>query len=347
MSNLCDVASNNNKLMKANVCGVNKEKTNDIKVSKATVINVNSDYSYATVKLVGNNETIITLLNKTGEKLEIGDGVRIFYNTDISCGWIAVRNGKPSPIGGGNLTIDSAAVIPTSAESTYLQDAEVFNIDVKNQIKVAYGDRRNRVIINGYLMPVYYDLPECHATLWQFVMNSDDFENYRANSLGGRIYSYDLTEEQRKFFEDNIDCVISEIDISSTSTFTSYIYKAHATSVTYNGNTYESTECILKLAYDSKNESGRHFQSRIRQTPVTFGILPVVIGYSKTTSRISITVRLCLVSYDGYNNLIDVVNMNAGTPFFDGKYTTTITEAEDNYYNNILTKSEIKPSDNS
>lgn len=75
MSNLCDVASNNNKLMKANVYGVNKEKTNDIKVSKATVINVDSDYSYATVKLIGNNETIITLLNKTGEKLEIGDGV--------------------------------------------------------------------------------------------------------------------------------------------------------------------------------------------------------------------------------------------------------------------------------
>ena len=344
MSNLCDVASNNNKLMKANVCGVNKEKTNDIKVSKATVINVNSDYSYATVKLVGNNETIITLLNKTGEKLEIGDGVRIFYNTDISCGWIAVRNGKPSPIGGGNLTIDSAAVIPTSAEKSYLQDAEVFNIDVKNHIKVAYGDRRNRVIINGYLMPVYYDLPECYATLWQFAMNSHDFENYRANtsSLQGKTYSYDLTEEQRKFFEDNIDCVISEIDTSSKNTSTSYIYQAHATSVTYNGKTYESTEWILRLNYNSS----RYLQSHIRQTPATFGILPVVIGYSKfATSNISITVRLCLVSYDGYDKLIDVVNIRASN--FDGKYTTKITEAEDNYYNNILTKSEIKPSDNS
>ena len=344
MSNLCDVASNNNKLMKANVYGVNKEKTNDIKVSKATVINVDSDYSYATVKLIGNNETIITLLNKTGEKLEIGDGVRIFYNTDISCGWIAVRNGKPSPIGGGNLTIDSAAVIPTSAEKSYLQDAEVFNIDVKNQIKVAYGDRRNRVIINGYLMPVYYDLPECYATLWQFAMNSHDFESYRANtsSFKGKTYSYDLTEEQRKFFEDNIDCVISEIDTSSKNTSTSYIYQAHATSVTYNGKTYESTECILRLNYDSNH----YLQSHIIQTPATFGILPVVIGYSKfATSNISINVRLCLVSYDGYDKLIDVVNIRASN--FNGKYTTKITEAEDNYYNNILTKSEIKPSDNS
>ena len=342
MSNLCDVASNN-KLMKANVCGVNKEKTNDIKVSKATVINVDSDYSYATVKLIGNNETIITLLNKTGEKLEIGDGVRIFYNTDISCGWIAVRNGKPSPIGGGNLTIDSAAVIPTSAEKSYLKDAEVFNIDVKNHIKVAYGDRRNRVIINGYLMPVYYDLPECYATLWQFAMNSHVFESYRANtpSLQGKTYSYDLTEEQRKFFEDNIDCVISEIDTSSNNAAKSYIYQAHATSVTYNGKTYESTECILRLNYDSSH----YLQSHIRQTPATFGILPVVIGYSKfATSNISINVRLCLVSYDGYDKLIDVANIRANT--FNGKYTTKITEAEDNYYNNILTKSEIKPSDN-
>ena len=342
MSNLCDVASNNNKLMKANVCGVNKEKTNDIKVSKATVINVDSDYSYATVKLVGNNETIITLLNKTGEKLEIGDGVRIFYNTDISCGWIAVRNGKPSPIGGGNLTIDSAAVIPTSAEKSYLQDAEVFNIDVKNHIKVAYGDRRNRVIVNGYLMPVYYDLPECHGTLWQFAMNSNDFENYRANKLKGLTFSCDLTEEQRKFFEDNIDCVISEIDTSSTNTVPSYIYQAHATSETYNGKTYESTECILRLNYSSNS----YLLSYIRQTPATFGILPVVIGYSKfATSNISITVRLCLVSYDGYDKLIDVVNRRASN--FNGKYITKITEAEDNYYNNILTKSEIKPSDNS
>ena len=344
MSNLCDVASNNNKLMKANVCGVNKEKTNDIKVSKATVINVDSDYSYATVKLIGNNETVITLLNKTGEKLEIGDGVRVYYNTDISCGWIGMRNGKPKPIGGGNLTIDSAAVIPTSAESTYLQDAEVFNIDVKNHIKVAYGDRRNRVIVNGYLMPVYYDLPECYATLWQFAMNSNDFENYRANtsSLQGKTYSCDLTEEQRKFFEDNIDCVISEIDTSSTKTVPSYIYQAHATSETYNGKTYESTECILRLNYNSSS----YLQSHIIQTPATFGILPVVIGYSKfATSNISINVRLCLVSYDGYDKLIDVVNIRASN--FNGKYTTKITEAEDNYYNNILTKSEIKPSDNS
>lgn len=74
--------------------------------------------------------------------------------------------------------------------------------------------------------------------------------------------------------------------------------------------------------------------------------MPVVIGYSKfATSNISVTVRLCLVSYDGYDKLIDVVNMRASN--FNGKYTTKITEAEDNYYNNILTKSEIKPSDNS
>ena len=334
-----------NDLVRSNATDVNRKSTNVVKDIQAVVMNVDEDYSYATVKLVGNNETVITLVNKTGEKLSIGDGVRVYYNTDISCGWIGMRNGKPEPIGGGNLTIDSAAVIPTSAEKSYLKDAEVFNIDVKNHIKVAYGDRRNRVIINGYLMPVYYDLPECYATLWQFAMNSHDFENYRANtsSLQGKTYSCDLTEEQRKFFEDNIDCVISEIDTSSKNTSTSYIYQAHATSVTYNGNTYESTECILKLDHIN----GWYLQSHIIQTPATFGILPVVIGYSKTTSQISITVRLCLVSYDGYDKLIDVVNRRAGEFGSNGKYTTKITEAEDNYYNNILTKSEIKPSDNS
>ena len=341
-----------NDLVRSNATDVNRKSTNVVKDIQAVVMNVDEDYSYATVKLVGNNETVITLVNKTGEKLSIGDGVRVYYNTDISCGWIGMRNGKPEPIGGGNLTIDSAAVIPTSAEKSYLKDAEVFNIDVKNHIKVAYGNPRNRIIVDGYLCPVNFNMPNMsiHSCVEQFIFPTDVWEDFRKSQIASgdawwsKTFFYDLTDEQKKFFEDNIDCVVSELPggkIANVATTTNIGDVSYVTR-TYNDITYGHLICNVR--YQTSN--GASSYSHSPDVPKTFGILPVV--HSLGTQ---VLVKKYIVAYDINGTIMNVYSPSPDTEGGAWRYspstsTVTLTDAEYKYAFNIQSRSELKPSDN-
>lgn len=45
----------------------------------------------------GEKETLLTLLNKTGERLNVGDNVLIYYWNTLSDGYVAIKIGESSP----------------------------------------------------------------------------------------------------------------------------------------------------------------------------------------------------------------------------------------------------------
>ena len=78
------------------------------------------------------------MLNKTEEKLAVGQGVKIGYLTIPSKGWIAFANGEANPLGGdgGGIQVESAAIITTAEDFIITQETM---IDYSPATKVLYG----------------------------------------------------------------------------------------------------------------------------------------------------------------------------------------------------------------
>ena len=78
------------------------------------------------------------MLNKTEEKLAVGQGVKIGYLTLPSKGWVALANGEADPLGGdgGGIQVESAAIISTAEDFVITQETM---IDYSPATKVVYG----------------------------------------------------------------------------------------------------------------------------------------------------------------------------------------------------------------
>ena len=79
-----------------------RNNNNTIQMYPARVISVDDNYSKATVELMSDIGSELTLLNKTGEKLNGGDSVWVFYKNNINSGWIGLKNSST-----GNYFLDS------------------------------------------------------------------------------------------------------------------------------------------------------------------------------------------------------------------------------------------------
>ena len=78
------------------------------------------------------------MLNKTEEKLAVGQGVKVGYLTIPSKGWIAFANGEANPLGGdgGGIQVESAAIITTAEDFIVTQETM---IDYSPATRVLYG----------------------------------------------------------------------------------------------------------------------------------------------------------------------------------------------------------------
>lgn len=79
------------------------------------------------------------MLNKTEEKLSVGQGVKIGYLTIPSKGWVALANGEADPLGGdggAGIQVESAAIITTAEDFIVTQETM---IDYSPATKVLYG----------------------------------------------------------------------------------------------------------------------------------------------------------------------------------------------------------------
>lgn len=101
-----------------------KQDSKSISYTYGTVLSYDSDTCKAVVSLGEYNNAEKSFINKSGESLSVGDSVWIYYRGGgINSGYIAVRNGKPTPMGGGS---DVGEFINYS-EQSYINTNERFN----------------------------------------------------------------------------------------------------------------------------------------------------------------------------------------------------------------------------
>lgn len=117
-----------------------------LKHTRGKVISFDDDYFKIVVDINGKN---ITVVNKSGCKLEVGNEVTIYYWTNVGNGYIAYVNGKTTPQGGG-FSIEKAVVMTENQATAYTYVDEIINVDVTNNIQVKYGNGQNTFFVNGH-----------------------------------------------------------------------------------------------------------------------------------------------------------------------------------------------------
>ena len=89
----------------------------------------------------------LILLNKSGEILEEGDHVWVYYWNNIADGYIALRCGEARNIGGG---IKNAGVLTEQQDTVYDISKEVAIVDAENKAKAYYTSANNVILIDKY-----------------------------------------------------------------------------------------------------------------------------------------------------------------------------------------------------
>ena len=321
MNSINSTAKLNQNLINNSINSKTKSKTNGIQIRKAKVLSVESDYSYATVKLFGDSGQTLRLINKTGEKLHTGDGVRIEFSTDITCGWIAVRNGKVDPLS----VIECASVVPQKFDNVYQKIQNTFDVDVNNFTKTGYGNNNNRYIVGGYVMPLWtvaLQLLELQASAVEFQLRVNNVEPSYSGS-GSTLYDQTQTvqESYSNWFDKNADCAYSSIFNNSIS-----VASIKCTSGWFiDGKEYNNAYYII-----NSGDCGQLFVNNLQDI---IGIIPTVISADFETKVTEIA-------------LIAVAKVN-------GYYTCSITsdyqtmsmsDVEAQYNKAITYEGEIQPS---
>ena len=338
------LANMNKELIENTYQTKSKGKTDGIKIRHAKVVSVEEDYSYATVKLFGDTGQILKLINKTGEKLHTGDGVRIEFSTDITCGWIAVRNGKPEPLGEINLEIENAAVVPVVDPSKYLSHSTVFNVDVNNQIKCCYGDQRNRIILDKCLSPVKIGgfsvrMNTGIPSKYQFIVPKDV---YISEGLDKDVFIF-ASDEDIQFFKDNKNCITNQIYRNDDKYYIDFylknvIMQSYTTkdkSTTYSSIIYTFNAREYYYEDDGSLELRTSTEAYCNQMPTDIGIMPVVMELGDKAY-----VYYYLVMYNN-DDVISVANV-----VYVHDFTIDKDSNEYNYIYNVQKRGELRPSHN-
>lgn len=123
---------------------------NRVQYVPATVTAVRADYLRADVKLRSGGAELKGMLNKSGEKLKVGQDVKVAYLTLPSAGWIALTGGEADPIKeGGGWVVDTAAVFDADNLHQWVADEELM-ADINAQTKLYYGSHARIIPIQGY-----------------------------------------------------------------------------------------------------------------------------------------------------------------------------------------------------
>lgn len=122
-----------------------------MKYVPAVVTDVQEDYLRADVKLIANNAEIKGMLNKTAEKLTVGQTVTVGYQTMPSSGVILLANGEADPIReGGGVAVENAVLFDEDDLHEYTVDNELM-VDISANTKLYYGGTGNMIVAQGML----------------------------------------------------------------------------------------------------------------------------------------------------------------------------------------------------
>lgn len=127
-------------------------KQSGLTVTPAVITAVREDYLRADVKLLGNGTEIKNMLNKSSEKLTVGQTVTVAYSTLPSSGVILIANGEADPLAeGGGWEVENAVLFDEENLHDYVVDTELMT-DISANTKLYYGASNRLVVAQGMLL---------------------------------------------------------------------------------------------------------------------------------------------------------------------------------------------------
>lgn len=125
-------------------------KQSGLTVTPAQVTAVREDYLRADVKLLGNGAEIKGMLNKSAEKLTVGQTVTVAYSTLPSSGVILLANGEADLIKeGGGVEVDTAVILNDNNMADWEVNEELM-LDISAHDKLYYGGHQKMVVVQGH-----------------------------------------------------------------------------------------------------------------------------------------------------------------------------------------------------
>lgn len=120
-----------------------------VKYIEGVTTSVQEDYKRADVRLI-TGQTYNNMLNKSSEKLTVGQQVKVGYLTTPSKGWIAMTNGEADPMGGSGIVaeVENAAVVTTNPDD-YMVTEELM-LDISPETTLYYGNMPSFIIVQGH-----------------------------------------------------------------------------------------------------------------------------------------------------------------------------------------------------
>ena len=109
------------------------------KLIDAVVLSVSSEFVSATVRLITGQE-IENLSNKSGEKIFIGQSVKVGYHIKPEAGWIDKVNGEPNPVRIASYDTENTPTYDTDNNQTTSTEEIILNVCANT--KLIHGTRK-------------------------------------------------------------------------------------------------------------------------------------------------------------------------------------------------------------
>ena len=222
---------------------------NDIRIYPAIVLEVYSGYAKAKVKLLSDAKSELVLLNKSGEKLKVGENVWVYYQKNINSGWIGLRNGAPDPL----------------VTDITIEDYKEIGIDVANQVSTTLGKMRDYAVIQGYKCPIIYD-----DIKWDWCYP----DTYISRPEGN--YWYNNDEKILTIFNNFTDYILDSISLIDSEGNVVRYQERLEWSLLYNGEIFYS--------FSGHEDSLGVYPSECSK----YGLLPIVYQYGTTIAHLRI-----------------------------------------------------------
>lgn len=214
----------------------------------------------------------LTLLNKTGEVLEVGDAVWVYYWHDLSSGYIAIRCGVSDGTTRAKYTVERVGIMPSSTATSSdifiharVYDPEVWEWGMRDKMWVV-DDKHNLIFYRGQTSGDFYPYAFfVNGFPVASVTDLDDFFNGGMTPYYRELFFNQLNTINSGMFSRKIilNCYHMGVNrnrtyvkLSGELTFAPKVYYSDSygyyedLAVTYNGITYDCPTAPVSYDYD-------------------------------------------------------------------------------------------------
>lgn len=283
-----------------------------VKYIEGVTTSVQEDFKRADVRLI-TGQTYNNMLNKSSEKLTVGQQIKVGYLTTPSKGWIAMTNGEADPMGGSGIVaeVENAAVVTTNPDD-YMVIEELM-LDISPETMLYYGNMPSFIIVQGHYCLLSPSTSYVQYTDNHWIVGGTEglYERIIANKAkfgsqigddtrGGFLYGDSGIVYPNRYLYQSLDVYT----ISSSSSGTSYSCRLNQRYATVNapsGNWWESTLTWGSFTLQTTNVGLKSYTNTNYLSGLfDIFIIPVVSSFINTQSVSSFQTPYGYCSISGY-----------------------------------------------